>query len=175
MTGLEVILPYLAAAGAAVGAVGAVTAAQNQSDAEKYNAGIAEQNAKTAQVEGNQQEEQLRQRARQAIGRQLAATSESGTGLSGTNLDLLNSSIYNMHADVANLRYETALKASGLNAQASLDRSQASSTMASGYLSAAGRLLSASGSYTGGKTVPGYAGIYRGGGMGADASGGLNY
>ena len=174
MTGLEVILPYLAAAGAAVGAVATVSAAESQASAQEYNASIAEQHAVTARSQANDREEAQRAHGRQVIGQQLAATAQSGTSLNGTNLDLLSQSLYGVEVDAMNIRYEGALKASGLNAQASLDRSQADSTRTGGYLSAAGKLIGGSSSYiSGDKKVPSYGGVsyYPGGGMLAVGSG----
>lgn len=157
MTGIEegALVSYLYAGAAAVAAVGAVSAAQSQAAAEEYNAKVADNNAMTARQQASQQEEAQRARARQVIGSQLAATSQSGTGLSGSNLDLLTSSLYGSEIDAMNIRYEGELKASGLNAQAELDRTQASNTGTGGYLSAAGKLMGASASYlSAGGSVP---------------------
>jgi hypothetical protein len=157
MTGIETgaLLSYLAVGSAAVGAVAAVSASQQQAAAEEYNAQVAENNATTARQQASAAEEAQRQRARQAIGMQLAATSASGTSLNGTNLDLLNDSLYNVALDSMNIRYEGELKANGLQAQAELDRSQASSTRTGGYLTAAGKLIGGSTSYLqAGTTVP---------------------
>lgn len=156
MTGIEegALLAYLsanagtiAAAAAAVSAVGTVYSASKQADAQDYNAKVRDQNAEVARNQAVVREEDQRQRGRAMIGRQLAASSESGAELSGSNLDLLSSSLYGMAMDTANIRYEGALKSSGLEGQAELNRQQADATRTGGYLSAAGQLTGATSSY----------------------------
>lgn len=162
MTGIEegALIAYLAAGSAAVAAAGTIYMSQQQGKADDYNADVAEKNATVARSQANANEEAQRTRARAQIGAQLAATSQSGTGLTGSNLDLLDRSLYNEQLDSMNIRYEGELKASGLNDQAALDRSQGSAARTGGYISAAGKLLSASSSYlSAGGTVPSNVGM----------------
>lgn len=136
------------AVGAAVfSAVATIYASEQQAKAEEQQAQVLEKNAMMARSQASSAEDAQREHARKVIGQQLAATSESGGGLTGSNLDLLNDSLYESELDSMNIRYEGELKASGLNDQAAINRSHASSTRTGGYLSAAGRLVGASGSY----------------------------
>lgn len=158
MTGIEEVALYAALASAAVGAVATVYSAQQQADAQDYQADVADKNAMVARSQASAREEAQRQHARQIIGKQLAATAESGGGLTGSNLDLLGSSLYSAELDSLNIRYEGELKASGLTDQAGLLRSEASDTRAGGYLSATGKLIGASSTYLNAYgTVPSYS------------------
>lgn len=157
---------------AVVSAVATVYATQKQAQAQEFNAKIADQNAEVARSQGNEREEQMRRHARAVIGTQLAATAESGTQLNGTNLDMVKGSIYNEELDANNIRYDTETRATGLNTQAMLDRSQASDTRTGGYLSAAGKLIGGSSSYLNGSgTVPSYS---ANNGMGYSSAAGIN-
>lgn len=141
-------MTWFAVGAALVSAVTTLYASEKQAQAQEYNAQVAENNATLARQQAGQAEDDQRRRGRIAVGRQLAATSESGTGLTGSNLDLLRDSLYGVEADATNIRYEGALKASGLDAQATLNRFEAGATRTGGYLSAAGSLLKAGSSYT---------------------------
>ena len=155
---MAVALPFIAAASAAIGAVGAIqqgrqasAAAKSQANMDEYNATMAGFQANQANAAAGRQEDEQRQRARQAIGAQLASSAQAGAGL---NADLLRQSVYNMEADSSAIRYEGALKAQGLTDTASLARSsaavnrdRASRAMPAAYLNAAGSVLNAGASY----------------------------
>lgn len=146
---------YGVAIAGAVAAAGAVYAGEKSAQAQEYNAKVMDQNAEVARSQAASQEDDQRQKGRAMIGRQLAATSESGGDLSGSNLDLLNTSLYGLALDSANIRYVGEVKASGASAQAILDRQQAGATRTGSYLTAAGKLVGASSSYlNSGGTVP---------------------
>jgi hypothetical protein len=154
----------IAAAGAGLSAVGAIQQGRQQSAAEKSAANMADYQAKVADIHANQvntaagiQEDEQRRRARQTIGQQLAASGEAGAGLNG---DLLRQSIYGMDADSAAIRYEGALKATGMTDEASLQRSNATQrrdnakqAMGAGFLSAASALTRGATSYYGGSKL----------------------
>lgn len=160
MTGVEEIA-YLAYAAAAVSAVSAVSQADAQRKTQHTNADTAKANALEVSRQATEQIEGQRAKARSIIGSQLASTSESGTGLSGSNLDLLNQSLANSDSDSLAIRYNAGRNASGLNAQAGIDNMNADNATTGGTLSAAGSLLNGyarGSSYTqNGSTVPGYA------------------
>lgn len=145
MSGFEVIIPYLVAAGAAVSAVAAVDQADTTRKAQHTNADIKAQAAEEQSRQATQQIESQRTRARSVIGQQLASTSESGAGLSGSNLDLLNQSLTNNELDSLSIRHGSELNRSGLNSQAAMDRFSGDSAQTGGYLSAAGSLLNSAG------------------------------
>lgn len=159
MTGVEEFA-YFAYAAAAVSAVAAVQQADTTRKAQHTNADIARSNADVISQEATQQVETQRSKARSIIGNQLASTAESGTSLSGSNLDSLNSSLVNNEADSIDIRYNASRNAQGLNSQANLDDMNASGATTGGDLSAAGSLLGGyarGASYTQqGSVVPGY-------------------
>ncbi len=132
--------------GAIMSAVGSVRQGNIAKNAADYNAQVDEQNAQVALNQGTQQQEIVRRRAQQAIGEQLASVSSSGTGLNGSNLDLLSESLYNKELDSLNIRYESELKARGLQSQAQLTRIEGKQARTAGYLSAAQSIGKAFGS-----------------------------
>ena len=148
----------LALTSGAVGVLGAIqqgrqasAAAKSQANMDEYNATMAGFQAKQANAAAGRQEDEQRQRARQAIGGQLAASAQAGAGL---NADLLRQSVYNMDADSSAIRYEGALRAQGLTDSAALSRSsavvsrdRARGATSAGYINAAGSLLNAGTSY----------------------------
>ena len=171
------VMPFFAAIGSAAGAsaatagaaglaltsgafsvLGAVqqgrqasAAAKSQANMDEYNATMAEFQAREANASAGRQEDEQRQRARQTIGAQLAASAQAGAGL---NTDLLRQSVYNMEADSSAIRYEGALRAQGLTDSAALSRSSAvvsrdsaRGATSAGYLNAAGSLLNTGTSY----------------------------
>lgn len=138
----------LLVAGTAMSAVGAIRQGNAAKAAGDYNAQIAENNAATAYSQGTVQQEAQRAKAREVIGLQLASVSNSGTALSGSNLDLLGESLYNQELDSLNIRYQSDLTAKGLQAQAVQDRYQGKQARTAGYLNAAASLMRAGSSYT---------------------------
>lgn len=145
-------------ASTAIGAVGAIASgnqAKNAADAQAqtmdYNAKLDQSRATRAQEVAGIQEDRQRQQARAVVGEQLASSAGAGAGL---NSDLLRQSLFNMDSDTADIRYEGAVKAAGLNDQAALTRANAETTrqqgksaQTAGYLNAAGSLLNAGTSY----------------------------
>lgn len=154
----------IAAASAAVGALGAIQQGRQASAAAQSAANQAEYQGKIANIRQNQintnaglQEDEQRRKARAVIGQQLASSAEAGAGL---NSDLLRESIYGMEADSNAIRYDAALKSSGLSDEAALQksnadiyRSRAKEARGASYLNAASSLLQAGTSYYGGKPL----------------------
>ena len=163
MSGLEVIIPALMAAaptisaiGAAVSAVGLLSQADAQRKAANNNADLKNAAAAETSRQATLQIEQQRTRARSVIGQQLASTAESGTGLNGSNLDLLQQSLTNNELDSLNIRHGANLNAAGLTQQAGMDRAYGSNAQTGGYFSAAGTLLNGGASYLrSGSVLPG--------------------
>ncbi|SAL59690.1 hypothetical protein AWB71_03312 [Caballeronia peredens] len=154
---------WLAVAGAALGTVGAITSANAQAassesaaNAARYNAAADQSRATVALQQGNANEDAQRRQAALALGRQSAASAESGVDLaSGSALDLYKQSATNAELDALNIRYGSRLQAQGLQSQSVLDNmsaaqadSNASSAMTAGYLNAGASALSAYGTYT---------------------------
>ncbi len=157
------LLAVTAAASSALGIAGAVTSAnaqaasqQSAANASDYNAEVDRQKAAVASQQGNANEEAQRRSAALAMGKQAAATAQSGVDLSsGSALDLYKQSATNAELDALNIRYGAQLQAQGFQQQGTLDtlsaqqaRSNASSAMTAGYLNAGAAALSSYGSYT---------------------------
>lgn len=140
----------LMVAGTALQAVGAIRQGNYANEAAKYNAAVQEQAAATVNAQATGRQELQRAKARETIGAQLAATSESGTSLSGSNLDLLSESLYNAELDALNIRYEADLNAKGLMDQAKLTRAEGKNARTAGYISAAAAIAKGSSSYLNG-------------------------
>lgn len=136
--------------GAAVVAVGAISAgeqannaAQAQANADEYNATLARQKAEEENRMAGLREDDQRRRARVAIGKQLASSAQAGAGL---NSDLLRQSIYDSEMDTALIRYEGASAAAGLNSSAMLSSYNADIRRQQGHDSVTGSLFTAAGS-----------------------------
>lgn len=151
-------MPYISAAGAALGALQQSNQQQQAlamtADAESNNAKALDQQAANALQIAGVEEETVRKAGRQAAGEQRAAMAEAGTGLlSSTNQRLIMESDKAAEQDALNVRYGGLLQAHGLKAksqqalfQAKAAKSQIKGVRASGYLNAFGSGLSA---YTG--------------------------
>jgi|GEM_PF-2676182 len=145
----------IAAATSAAGAISsgnqAKAAAESQANVADYNAKVDVMKATEASRVAGVQEDRQRQAARATIGMQLASSAGAGAGL---NADLLRESFFNMESDSADIRYEGATRAAGLNESAMLGRAnavtqrqQGRAAQQAGYLSAAGSLMSAGSTY----------------------------
>jgi uncharacterized protein YqfA (UPF0365 family) len=148
-------LPFIQIASAAIGAIGSISQGNAARKSAEYNANVMQRQAETTRSQGLAREEVQRAQARQQIGKQLAAGAESGVGLSGSSLDLLNASMLDSEMDAMNIRYERDLNATGLLNQAALTRADGKAKRNASYLSAAGSLLSGAGGYlAGGGKLP---------------------
>lgn len=146
----------------AVGAVGAVMNAQAQSSAAKYNAEVAEQNAKIQQQNatwagqaGEQQAAVEEQKTRARVGAIVASEAANGVDVnSGSALDTRSSarelgelSALTIRSNAAKEAYGYETQSWNAQAQANLDKADASAASAAGMIGAAGDLL---GGVTGG-------------------------
>jgi len=125
----------------AVSAAAAISQGQQAKAAADYNAKIDEQNAAITRQQAGQREEAFRSEARQTLGRQRAAFAESGTGLGGSNLDIIKDSALNLELDALNIRYQGELEARGLVEQAKITRLEGRQRRANAGLQAVGSVL----------------------------------
>jgi hypothetical protein len=152
---------YVMAAASAVKAIGSIAQGrqqarqmESQAQAEEYNAAVNRQRAEQITASYGQREMAQRRQARMALGRQAAAGAQSGTGLGGSNADLLQQSTVAAELDSANIVYEGQLAStSELNEaqlsqfRASTYRSNAKFAKRSGYIGAVGDILGGTGQY----------------------------
>lgn len=129
-------LPFIVAGLSAYSAISqgmqANANAKNQAAAAEYNAAQGQANARTALQAANANEEQQRRTARQFLGQQRAALSESGLGLDGTGSGIYEQSALNSELDALNIRYEGQQQANAFKTGAALDMQSAKATRASG-------------------------------------------
>lgn len=134
---------------AAMSAVSAISGAQQQKQAAKYNQKIANQQAVAAQKEAAANADKQRRAASETIGSMQASYAASGVTLEGSPLEVLEQSARNAKLDELNIRWSGDTRAQGYRATANLEGARASNAMTSGYLSAAGSLFSASSKFAG--------------------------
>lgn len=135
----------------ALSAVGSILQGRAQQKAYESQAAAMEQNARIADMQatdaiqrGGREEGNLRRRARQIAGAQIAQAAASGlAGDSGSLADAYLQSATNMERDVATNAINHAKEAWGYNTQAANYRSQASGLRAAGKSAFMGGLLGA--------------------------------
>lgn len=85
-----------------------------QRDIEQFNIKVGEQNAALSGQQTSAREEEVRRRARRALGQQRAAIGQSGTGFSGSNESIMAQSSTNAELDALNVRYAGQLERMGI-------------------------------------------------------------
>lgn len=122
--------------------------------ASEYNAAVNRQRAEVSRAISGQREEQVRRSSREALGRQAAASAESGLGLGGSNADLERQSAVMAELDALNIRYEGELEAHGYLSEAALEdynarinRSYGRNARVAGFIGAGGTALAGYGDY----------------------------
>lgn len=154
-------MAWVAAVVAAVGALvqGRQEAAELRAEAEiqGYNAQVQRNAAAQAAQQANTEEERVRRESRQVLGAQRAGIAQSGTGFTGSNIDIMRQDAIAAELDALNVRYEGDVRRKGLlnEAQASefnktLLRKKAKGVMRTRWLNAIGAGMSAYGSAGGG-------------------------
>ena len=119
MSYIAAALPYIAAAGAAYGAV-------KQGQASAVNAQIATNEQGMAVNQSNAQEGMVRRQGREALGRQAAAFGAAGVGYGGSSAVALDQSAVNQELDALNTRYKGQVTGYGYGIQSGFDKSQSS-------------------------------------------------
>jgi hypothetical protein len=140
---------------------------RDQANVEAYHAGIAGQNAVLKGQQTSAAEEALRRDQRQFLGKQRAAVAESGTGMSGSNEDVMRQSAALAELDALNVQFEGNIERNNLLEQKKMHlwnkdalRKKARAIMHNRWVGAAGAGMSAYGGAGGGA----------GGGMGGATS-----
>lgn len=148
----------MAAVAATMSAVGVISQSQNAKAEAKAQANAADQNARTARLQAGVREDLIRKQNRARLGEQRAAVAQSGFDPdTGSLLELQGDSAAAGEFDALTTRYEGALQALSFSTQADSLRRSGSSYARTGFLNAAGTLLSAAASSKyggGGKLAP---------------------
>lgn len=133
----------LGIAGAVIAAYGAREQGQYQKAAAKTNEKIANQAAGDARLRGQAEEAQIRMRARKLAGAQRAAFGAIGAdpGI-GAPTEVLADTAFMAEYDALLARSNAQREAWGLEAQASVFRTEAKLATSSSYYAAGGSLLS---------------------------------
>lgn len=132
------------ALGSVVSAFSSFTQGQQQSDAARYNAQVAENNAIAARQKAAFDEEIRREQLARVQAQARANIGKGGSDFSGSALDIMAQNAATAELDALAIRYGGETRARGLEAQAAADRAQASSARAGGYFGAGARLLTGS-------------------------------
>jgi hypothetical protein len=148
MAFLPAALPYIAAGASAVGYV-------QKSNADTFNAQVAQNESKLSVDQANAQEGMVRRASREALGKQAAAFGAAGVGYGGSSEVSLDQSAINQELDALNTRYKGSITGYGYRVQSGIDQQNARQA----GLMAGAALLKGYGSskdYTGG-AGPSYA------------------
>lgn len=138
---------YFEAASAVVGAGAAVASGDAQRKAMHTNADVLKQKADMASQQAATNEDAQRRRGALAIGRETSSAAE-GSGLGGTNADVIGQSATDAEVDALNIRYGGQVSNLSDTDQANFDDLSASSANSAGYLNAGAAALSSVGNYT---------------------------
>lgn len=141
MAFLAPLLPYLAAAGSVVSAVGAVSQGNAADAAGRYNAQLAQQNAVLSRKQAREEERRFRVDTSKRIGAMRAAYGATGVTMDGSPMDVLESSLYTSELDALTIREGGRASAAAYESEATLARLQGRSARRAGYISAASELL----------------------------------
>ena len=136
-------VPFLFSAG------GSIIQGQQAKRASRYNASILDQEGRSADQQTAVAETQQRHQGRDALGREAAASAQSGTG-PGSSTDLMDESAVNAELDALNVRYRGQLTKYGLSTQATLTRRAGDMAEINSFLNAGGQVLRARAAYGGG-------------------------
>lgn len=137
MTGVElaVIMPYIAAAGTAVSAIGAISAGNAEKRAADHNALVARQNAVSARqaaAENRDRQERNDRRARGAI---------RNNASNNLSLDVLEDQVMEDALGALTITHAGELEAMGLERSANIETARGKNARAKGFGDAAGQLL----------------------------------
>ena len=143
MTGFEVVIPFLQAAGAVIGVIGALQQGQAQKNAANFNAAVAAQNAQLSRDEAAAAARQQDRETYLRLGAVRAAQGHSGgTGDAGSVLDIIGDSAAQSELEKQNILYRGELKARGYTNTATLDTISGQNAVTSSYYKAGSELLS---------------------------------
>lgn len=127
--------------GGILSAVGTLASANAQAQAYKYNAKVSDINADMATQTAAENERRQRILNAKKLGDIRAGYGASGLTIDGSPQDVLEESAAAAELDALTIRHGGLVEATGYRNDARLARSQASSTMTKGYISAATDLL----------------------------------
>lgn len=151
------VIAALAVVSAAVGAYSAYSSAEAQSDASKYSAAVARNNAMVAQQQAEFDAQQIRDKNRRLVSAQRAAFAASGVDPnSGTPQDVMNDSSIQGEMEALAAIYTGRTSANAHTAQARLDDSRAGYAQSAGMVGVGSSLLTGASGVVGAYTNPNF-------------------
>ena len=142
LTTLAIIAIAAIAISTGVSAYGAKVSADAQSDASKYSAAVARNNAPAQGQQAQFEAQQIRDRNRRVLASQRAAFASSGVDPeSGTALDVRGDSATQGELQALTAIYTGRVGSNAQLAQARLDSAQAGFAQTAGYISMAGSVV----------------------------------
>jgi len=130
-------------AAAAMNGVASFSQAKAQEAADEFDAGMAEQNARTTRQETATAEEQQRRRSRLTLSAQRSTAAARGLDLAGSSAwDLYRQSAIDAEADALELRRKGESQARGLDARAAGSKFAAKQARTAGRIGIGASLLS---------------------------------
>lgn len=140
-TGVEVAI-VAALASAAVGAASAVMQGEAAEDAAKYNAAVAENDARAIAEQSQYEAQRVRERNRRILASQRAGQAKSGLAMSGSFQDVQMDSAIQGEMDALAAIYTGQINSGSAQARAQLARLEGRNAKRSGYIQAGASLLS---------------------------------
>lgn len=131
----------MSAAGGMISAYGQMKSGDTAESAYNFNANVAEQNARQAELISAQEERQTRIIGKKAIGEMVTGYGASGISMEGSAMDVLAESVAQVELDALNKRYEGKSKAINFRNEATISRYQGSQAKAAAYYGAAATLM----------------------------------
>jgi len=141
MAFMAAAMPYLAAGGAGISALGAVQQGNIAKATSDYNAQLAEQNAVLAESQDVEEERRFRVSTTKQLGSMRAAYAKSGVTLEGSPMAVLADSAYTAELDALTIREGGQARKAAYESEAQLTRLQGEQQQTASYYSAASELL----------------------------------
>jgi hypothetical protein len=148
MAWFAALTPLLTGAGTVASTGIAIAQAQNAKKIGELNARQAEASAKADADQSAREEEALRRQTTSILGKQRAAAAEAGVGVGGTTGLLVDQSAVLAELDALNVRYQGAVRGTGLLSDAATARFSGKSQAGAYGLMAGAELLRGSGDYS---------------------------
>lgn len=131
----------LAGVSGVVGVIGKLTEGSANSAADRFNAGVADQNAQIAAEQGRQQLAQQQTDAYRKLGAIKAGFGASGVTTDGSPLDVLADSYTQAENDANTIVFNSKIRQAGFQNTAALDTAKAGYDENAGYMGAASSAL----------------------------------
>lgn len=139
-TGAEVAI-IAALASTAVGVTSAIMQGEAAEDAAKYNAAVAENDARAAAEQSQYEAQRIRERNRRILATQRASQASSGLALTGSFEDVQLDSAIQGEMDALAAIYTGQINAGSAEARAQLARLEGRNAKRAGYMKAGGTLI----------------------------------